>query len=223
MLLSEKHVVVTGAGGALGRTAVDVARAQGARVTLVDAVEVTARPGEQVLKLDLTDSAATMEALAALPAIDALFHITGGFTMGSPSHFIPDNEWSAMFAINVTTLRNVVAAVVPGMVARGAGKLVTIGANAALRGQAKMGAYCAAKASVMRLTESLSAELKGKGINVNGVLPTLIDTPKNRADMPDADFSTWVKPEDLANVICFLGSDAARAVHGVLLPVAGLL
>jgi NAD(P)-dependent dehydrogenase (short-subunit alcohol dehydrogenase family) len=167
MLLSAKHVVFTGAGGTLGRAAVAVARAQGARVTLV--------------------------------------------------------EWSGMFAINVTTLRNVVAAVVPGMAARGSGKLVTIGAYSALRGQAQMAAYCAAKASVMRLTESLSAELEVKGINVNGVLPTLIDTPKNRADMPNADFSTWVKPEDLANVICFLGSDSARAVHGALVPVAGML
>lgn len=220
MLLSEKHVVVTGAGGALGRAVVAVARAQGAQVTLVDAIEV---PGERALKLDLTDAGATAKALAALPAIDAVFHVAGGFTMGSPSYDIPADEWSGMFAINVTTLRNVVAAVIPGMVARGSGKLVTIGAHSALRGQAQMAAYCAAKASVMRLTESLSAELKVKGINVNGVLPTLIDTPKNRADMSDADFSTWVNPEDLAHVICFLGSDSARAVHGALVPVAGLL
>ena len=86
-----------------------------------------------------------------------------------------------------------------------------------------MSAYCAAKSVVMRLTESLSAELKGQGINVNAVLPSMLDTPRNRADMPDADFSRWVSPEDLGNVICFLGSDGARAIHGALVPVSGLL
>jgi NAD(P)-dependent dehydrogenase (short-subunit alcohol dehydrogenase family) len=86
-----------------------------------------------------------------------------------------------------------------------------------------MGAYCAAKAVVMRLTESLSGELKGKGINVNAVLPSIIDTPRNRADMPNADPGTWVAPEDLAQLICFLGSDAARAIHGALIPVTGLI
>jgi NAD(P)-dependent dehydrogenase (short-subunit alcohol dehydrogenase family) len=128
-----------------------------------------------------------------------------------------------MLKTNVDTLRHVAAAVVPGMIARGRGKLVTVGAMSGQRGQPQMGAYSAAKSAVMRLTESMAAELKTKGINVNGVLPSIIDTPKNRADMPGADSAAWVSPEDLANVICFLGSDAARAIHGVLIPVTGLL
>ena len=85
-----------------------------------------------------------------------------------------------------------------------------------------MGAYTAAKSTVMRLTEALSQEVRAQGVNVNAVLPSLIDTPRNRADMPDADFATWVSPHDLAEVVCFLSSDRARAVHGALVPVVGL-
>jgi NAD(P)-dependent dehydrogenase (short-subunit alcohol dehydrogenase family) len=222
MILKDRHVVVTGAGGFLGAAVVAAARREGARITLVDAVPVRGE-ADGVLLLDLTDAAATAQALRAIGPVDALFHLAGGFDMGQPSHDIPEAAWASMFKINVDTLRHAVTALVPGMIERGTGKIVTIGANAAQRGQAFMGAYCAAKAVVMRLTESLSGELKTKGININGVLPSIIDTPRNRADMPDADPGTWVAPEDLANVICFLGSDAARAVHGALIPVAGLI
>jgi NAD(P)-dependent dehydrogenase (short-subunit alcohol dehydrogenase family) len=121
----------------------------------------------------------------------------------------------------VDTLRNSLQAVVPGMVERGRGSIVNVGAMAALKGQAKMSAYVASKSVVLRLTESLSAEVRDRGVNVNAVLPSIIDTPANRAAMPDADFSRWVSPDDLANVICFLASDAARAVHGALVPVTG--
>jgi NAD(P)-dependent dehydrogenase (short-subunit alcohol dehydrogenase family) len=99
---------------------------------------------------------------------------------------------------------------------------VNIGAYSAQRGLANMGAYIAAKSAVIRLTESMAAELRTQNINVNCVLPTIIDTPENRADMPDADPANWVAPHDLAQVIAFLASDAARAVHGAALPVTGL-
>lgn len=85
-----------------------------------------------------------------------------------------------------------------------------------------MSAYCAAKSTVMRLTESLSRELRGEGINVNAVLPSILDTPRNRADMPTADYTRWVSTEALAEVICFLASSSAGAIHGALIPVAGL-
>ena len=111
---------------------------------------------------------------------------------------------------------------VPRLLARTRGSIVNIGAYGALQGQADMSAYCASKSTVMRITESLANEVRGQGINVNAVLPTVIDTPANRAGMPDTDPSLWVDPGDLANVICFLGSDAARAVHGALVPVRGL-
>jgi NAD(P)-dependent dehydrogenase (short-subunit alcohol dehydrogenase family) len=107
------------------------------------------------------------------------------------------------------------------MLARGRGAIVNVGAAGALRGGARTSAYAAAKSAVMRLTESMALELRDRGINVNAVLPSILDTPRNRADMPDADHARWVAPADLANVICFLCSDAARAVHGALLPVVG--
>jgi NAD(P)-dependent dehydrogenase (short-subunit alcohol dehydrogenase family) len=143
----------------------------------------------------------------------------GRFTVYATS----DQQWEALFKLNVTTMRNVLKAIVPTMIERAKGSIVNIGAMGALTGAAEMGSYCASKSVVMRLTESLSAELKHHGINVNAVLPSIIDTAANRAAMPDADPSNWVAPEDLAHVICFLGSDRSRAIHGALVPVAGLI
>jgi NAD(P)-dependent dehydrogenase (short-subunit alcohol dehydrogenase family) len=108
------------------------------------------------------------------------------------------------------------------MIAAGGGKIVNVGAFAAQKGAANMGAYIASKSAVIRLTETMAAELREKNINVNCVLPTIIDTPPNRADMPKADPRRWVAPADLANVILFLASEEARAVHGAALPVTSL-
>ena len=108
------------------------------------------------------------------------------------------------------------------MLAAGGGKIVNIGAGAAARGAAQMGAYSASKSVVARLTESMAAELRDRGINVNCVLPSIIDTPENRKDMPKADPSRWVAPSQLADVIAFLASDAASAIHGASIPVVGL-
>ena len=127
-----------------------------------------------------------------------------------------------MLDLNARTLLNTVGAVVPVMLANGGGKIVTVGANAARQGMAQMSAYIAAKSAVIRLTESLSAELRGKGVNVNCVMPSIIDTPENRSAMPDADPGNWVSPAKLANVILFLASDEASAIHGASVPVVGL-
>jgi NAD(P)-dependent dehydrogenase (short-subunit alcohol dehydrogenase family) len=154
--------------------------------------------------------------------IDVLVNIAGGFRMGEAVHETSDANWDFLFDINVRTLRNAVRAIVPQMITRGGGRIVNIGANAALKGVAGMGAYCAAKSAVIRLTESMAAELRTKNINVNCVLPTIIDTPENRAAMPKADPSLWVAPADLAGTIAFLASDEARAIHGAALPVTGL-
>jgi len=113
-------------------------------------------------------------------------------------------------------------AVVPQMIRAGGGRIVNVGAYAAQRGVANMGAYVAAKSAVIRLTESMAAELREQNINVNCVLPTIIDTPENRAAMPEVDPGRWVAPEDLAKVIVFLASESARAIHGAALPVTGL-
>ncbi|MBX9606581.1 MAG: SDR family oxidoreductase [Gammaproteobacteria bacterium] len=220
-MLNGKVVVVTGANGALGRVAAEVAAGHGAEVVGLD-LRFDGAPGARQHAVDLTDAAATAATLAAVGRIDVVLNIAGGFDMGPAVHETTPEQWAHMTRMNVDTARNVIAAVVPGMLARGRGSIVNVGALSAREGQANMGAYCVAKSTVMRLTESLAKELRSKGINVNAVLPSIIDTPTNRKDMPDADHSRWVAPRDLAEVMCFLGSDAARAVHGALVPVSGL-
>jgi NAD(P)-dependent dehydrogenase (short-subunit alcohol dehydrogenase family) len=225
MTLEGKRIAITGANGALGRGVTRCAHALGARTLLLDLdfSPGSGGDGAQAFRVDLGDEAATRACFAQLGEVDALFNLAGGFAMGQCTWEVPDAGWAQMYNINVATMQNAVRAVVPGMIARGRGAIVNVGALGALKGQARMSAYCAAKSVVMRLTESLAAELKEQGINVNAVLPSMIDTARNRADMPDADFSRWVTPEDLGNVICFLGSDAARAIHGALIPVSGLM
>jgi NAD(P)-dependent dehydrogenase (short-subunit alcohol dehydrogenase family) len=154
--------------------------------------------------------------------IDVLCNVAGGFRMGEGVHQTSDANWNFLFDLNARTLLHAVRAVVPRMLQAGRGKVVNVGAFAAQRGVAQMGAYTASKSAVIRLTEAMAAELREKNINVNCVLPTIIDTPENRAAMPDADPARWVAPEDLANAIVFLASPAARAIHGASLPVTGL-
>ena len=125
-----------------------------------------------------------------------------------------------MFDLNVNTLLHCIRAAVPGMIDQAGGAIVSIATTAALSGQALMAPYTVTKSAVIRLTECMSEELKHQGINVNCVMPSIIDTPQNREAMPDAEFSNWVSPEQLANVICFLVSDAASAIHGTAIPVA---
>ena len=221
-MLTARSVLVTGASGALGQVVAETARLQGALVSALDLHECAGHEDIRKFSVDLTDAPATMECIRQIGDIDVVFNIAGGFAMGPAVHETTAEQWDHMFRMNVSTMRNTVSAVVPKMVARGHGSIVNVGAMSAREGQANMGAYCVAKGAVMRLTESLSKELRQQGINVNAVLPSIIDTPANRADMPDANFSNWVRPQDLANVICFLGSEAARAVHGVLLPVQAL-
>lgn len=220
MLLEGKTVVVTGANGALGRVTAALAAGHGAHVVEFDvAFEADA---ENRYVVDLTNPEIVAGCIDTVGEVDAVFNLAGGFAMGPPLHETSAEEWARMQRMNVDTVRNMVTAVVPAMMARGRGSIVNVGALAAREGQANMAAYVAAKSTVMRLTEGLAKELREHGINVNAVLPSIIDTPANREAMPDADFARWVAPEDLAEVICFLGSEKARAVHGALVPVTAL-
>jgi NAD(P)-dependent dehydrogenase (short-subunit alcohol dehydrogenase family) len=143
--------------------------------------------------------------------------------MGQPVHETPEETWELMLGLNAKSVINCARAVVPGMLAAGYGKIINVAALAGLSGKANMGPYSASKSAVIRLTESMSAELRDKGINVNCILPSIIDTPQNRADMPKADPRRWVAPEALAEVVLFLASDAARAIHGAAIPVTALV
>ncbi|MFK8020386.1 MAG: SDR family NAD(P)-dependent oxidoreductase [Pseudomonadales bacterium] len=227
MNLTDKRIVITGANGGLGKSVAEVSASLGASLVLLDIafsdVDLENNsPGRQCIALDLCDLDACKQCFKKIGPFDALFNLAGGFAMGTPAHAEDDEDWDFLFKLNVKTLRNAVKAATPVMLSQGHGKIVNVGALGALQGGAMMSAYSASKSVVMRLTESLSGELREQGINVNAVLPSVIDTPQNRAGMPDVNPADWVAPSDLANVICFLGSDAANAVHGALVPVRGL-
>lgn len=228
-----RTVAVTGAAGNLGRAVAGRFAREGASLVIIDVDAERAAglaeelPGDHLgVAVDLLDEAAVKAAVAdaagRLGTIDVAVALAGGFAMGPAVHETEAAAWERMHRLNLGTLLPLLAAVTPGMIAQGSGRVVTVGAHAALKGMPGMGAYCAAKSAVMRVTESAAAELRGHGINVNCVLPTILDTPQNRSAMPKADPSKWVAPDDLAAVIAFLCSDDARAVHGALLPVTGL-
>lgn len=217
---ANKNVLVTGAAGTLGRVVARRFHEAGALVTGVDVVEHDAP--WKTLVADLVDPNGAAAAVAAAGAVDILANIAGGFTMGDSVAETSDDTWDFMLNLNARTVLNMCRAAAPGMAARGGGKIVNIGARGALRGAAGMAAYIASKSVVIRLTETLADELKRQGVNVNCILPSIIDTPPNRAAMPDANFAEWVAPEHIAGVVLFLASADADAIHGAAIPVEGL-
>jgi NAD(P)-dependent dehydrogenase (short-subunit alcohol dehydrogenase family) len=224
--MNGKVIVVTGASGALGKVVAEIALARGARVAGVDHAASQLPATENRIELggvDLTDAAQAKTAIDAVAAhfggLDALVNIAGGFAFEAVAEG-ETKTWQRMYALNVLTALNASRSAIPHLAASGTGRIVNVGAMGALQAGSGMGAYAASKAGVHRLTEALAAEWKGK-ITVNAVLPSTIDTPANRASMPKADFAKWVTPQELADVILFLTSDAASAVTGALLPVSG--
>ena len=207
----------------LGNQFVDHFAAEGAKIAQLDVIKlhdhVSATP-------DLTDPAACEAAVAAiykeLGPIHVLANIAGGFAMGEAVHETTAETWDFLMGLNAHSVLNMARAVVPVMLEHGGGRIINIGAGAGQKGMGQMGAYSASKSVVIRLTESMADELKAQNINVNCILPSIIDTERNRADMPDADFSAWVTPEAMAKVVAFLASDAASPIHGAAIPVSGL-
>jgi NAD(P)-dependent dehydrogenase (short-subunit alcohol dehydrogenase family) len=233
MSFKGQTVVITGAAGNLGQAVAAAFAATGANLVLLDLNEaslakVATKGAGHVLRelVDLGDPPSIESAVAAIIArfgrIDALCNLAGGFHMGETVHETPADKWNFMMELNAGSVLRMAQAVVPHMLKAGGGRIVNIGANSALGGKAEMGAYVASKSAVIRLTETMAAELRGHNINVNCVLPSIIDTPQNRAAMPKADPAKWVAPEALADVLLFLCSPAARAIHGAAIPVVGL-
>jgi len=226
-----KTVLITGASGHLGGAVAAAFRATGAQLVLVDRQvhPLKSQFGDDkavhIVEADLVDREAVLEAVGSacswFNGIDAVCHIAGGFRMGELVHETAPQTWDFLMDLNARSLLNLAAATVPTLQQRGTGYFVTVGAGAAQKGSALMGAYSASKSALIRLTESMSSELKNSNINVNCVLPSIIDTPDNRLAMPDADHANWVTPAALANVIMFLASDAASAIHGAAVPVIG--
>jgi NAD(P)-dependent dehydrogenase (short-subunit alcohol dehydrogenase family) len=219
-----KAAIVTGAAGNLGSALARLLASRGARVVAVDASadalnRLSLSGGGHVLLPghDLADPAACSRiadrALKEAGRIDLLACTVGGFAMAPLTESGPE-QWEFMFGLNVMTTLNICRAVVPAMQTARSGSIVCVGSAAALRGASQLGAYAATKSAVLRLVETMAAELRSSHIRVNAVLPTTMDTPQNRAAMPDADPANWVKPEQVAEVMAFLLSDAASAVTG---------
>jgi NAD(P)-dependent dehydrogenase (short-subunit alcohol dehydrogenase family) len=230
--LTGKVVAVTGGFGSLGIAVGVAATAAGAQVALIgrstapDANRLPAALSGALLlgNVDVASFDAAQQALAAVAqrfgGLDVLVNAAGGFRWQT----LADGDlatWDSLYTVNLKTAAVTSKAALPHLRQRGGGRIINVGAGAAAKAAAGMGPYAASKAGVARLTESLAAEMKDHGINVNAVLPSIIDTPANRADMPKADFGRWVTPEALAEVILFLASDAGRAISGALLPVSG--
>jgi NAD(P)-dependent dehydrogenase (short-subunit alcohol dehydrogenase family) len=229
-----KTVIVTGAAGNLGRATALAFALRGARLALIDrdadalndARRTLPEDGESgVFALDLLDPSQVSAMIAQVKerfgALHVVANVAGGFAMGPAIHETTDAQWDFMLDLNTRTLFNCCRAAIPELLAGGGGRIVNVAARAATRGIGHMGPYCASKAAVITLTESLADELKHQGIGVNCVLPGTLDTPQNRAAMPDADHETWVSPDALADVIVFLASHAARGITGAAVPVYG--
>ena len=223
--MTDRVIAITGGQGVLGRAVVEAALADGLKVAIIDHAPGQSAP-EGVLELggvDLTDPASAQTAIDTVAAhfgrLDALLSIAGGFVWQTTDD--ADPAWAKMFALNVTTALNASRAALPHLKASTEGRIVNVGASAALKSAAGMGAYAASKAGVHRLTESLAEELKDTSVTVNAVLPSILDTARNRQDMPDADPAKWVAPADLARVMLFLASPESRAITGALIPVTG--
>lgn len=230
--LSGKVTIITGATGNLGQACAQAFGAARARCALVgdsaDRLAALYRPNADVLLAGGLDLALEADAsrlvdmtLKQFGRIDILVNTVGGFAGGRKVHEDDLAAWDAMHRINLRTTLNVCRAVAPHFVRQGSGRIVNVAARAALGGVAGLGAYGASKSAVIYLTQTLAAELKESGIGVNCVLPGTIDTPQNRRDMPNADFTKWVAPAAIADVMLFLASDAARAVSGAAVPVYG--
>jgi NAD(P)-dependent dehydrogenase (short-subunit alcohol dehydrogenase family) len=233
--LTNRVVLLTGAAGNLGSALVRSFQRAGAKLALVDRSidrlpqlfpDLAASPDHfftPPTELTDVDSVAFMveETHRYFERIDVLINTAGGYRAGTPLHKTPVNDWELMLDINARTVFLTCRAVIPHMLRQNRGKIVNLGSRAAIEGPANQGAYSASKSAVLRLTESLAAELKETEININCVLPGIIDTAENRAAMPQGLFSAWVSTQDLANVILFLSSDAARAIHGTAVQVFG--
>jgi NAD(P)-dependent dehydrogenase (short-subunit alcohol dehydrogenase family) len=235
MTLEKQVGIITGAVGNLGTATARRFQQAGAKTVLVDrsrdrvkeAFKEIADSPDHLLAggVDLSDPASLgklmEQTLARFGRVDALVNTVGGYRGGKPVQEADIADWDFLFNINVRTTLLCCRAVIPQMLKQGGGKIINVASRDGLNGSAGYAAYSASKSAVLRLTESLSNELKGSNINVNCIMPGTIDTPQNRAAVPTGDFTKWVQPAAIADVIAFLASDASRAVTGAAVPVYG--
>jgi NAD(P)-dependent dehydrogenase (short-subunit alcohol dehydrogenase family) len=229
----EGSIVVTGGTGALGSAVVAELLASGARVVATWVIEaerdrLAGELGDHDL-LDLVEADllteggpdAAIESAAARPPVAALVNLVGGYAQGGRVHDAPADELERMLQLNVMTAFRSCRAALPAMLAQGGGSIVCVGAKAALEPFAGASGYITSKAAVLSFVRALAVEYRDDGIRANAVLPSVIDTPANRAQMPDADHSTWVPPVQIARVIRFLCSPDSAPTSGAAIPVYG--
>lgn len=231
--MPERVVLITGASGSLGTAVARAFAAEGARLALSarkaeELAPIAAEAGADrasVHAADVTDPAQVSALVAAVHArygrIDVLANLAGTYRGGTPIHEADPGEWDLLMNLNARSVWLLCRAVVPLMLAQGGGKIVSVAARAGLQAGRGAAAYAASKAAVIRITESVSLDVRERGINVNCVLPSTIDTPRNRAAMPKADPGKWVTPDEVAAVIRFLASGEASGIHGTAVAVYG--
>ena len=225
--LADRVAVVTGAAGVLGQAMIRRFEECGAFTVAVDcdAKRLEEVPSSATYACDLTDEPSVSEAFSSIHQlkgrIDILANVAGGFAMGPRVEETTVDDWTGMFRINAVTAWLACKYVLPIMREADFGRIINIGARAARKPGARMAPYCVSKAAVVTLTEVLALECADTGITANCILPGTIDTPRNRADMPNADHSKWVPPEDLAAVIAHLADPSSRSINGATVPVYG--
>ncbi|NJL81803.1 MAG: 3-oxoacyl-ACP reductase FabG [Chloroflexaceae bacterium] len=229
--MKDKAVLLTGGTGGLGLGVVSAVLARGAKVTLPYRGEsgrqrlqeqLTPEMGDRLrfVPCDLSNEGAVAQLVAEMGRVEVLIHLVGGFSMGA-THQLSYDDWQASFNLNLNTTFLVCKHCLGAMLQQDYGRIVTVGSGASLKPGANLAAYSAAKAGVAALTQAIAAETKGTNITANVVLPSVIDTPTNREAMGSDRAENWVKPESLAEAICFLASAAAGDLRGAVIPVFG--
>ena len=232
-----KTVLITGGTGALGRqislsflksnAAVSITHVTDKEIQQLESTLGDLMKNVVLIKADIGDESQiknlVSDVVKKYDRIDILINVVGGFLGGKKVTEMTEKEWDLMMNLNLKTAFLISKHVVEQMVKQGSGKVVHVAARLGLKGIAGNSAYGASKSGLIRLVESLSDEVKDKNINVNCIMPSIIDTGANRKDMPDADFSKWVKPSEIARVMLFLASDDSKPIHGAAIPVYGLV
>lgn len=232
---SGKVILVVGGTGGLGRAVSLAFLEEGAKViaTYRDAIEFAALQSASTAyaqnlegaQMDVTDESAVVSLIESLLSkygrLDVVIHTVGGYAGGVKLWELEPKVFDRMLSLNLRSGFTLAHAAIPFLLKQGSGVLINVAARAAFDHAAGASAYAASKAAAVALMDCLAADLKGTGVRVNSILPSIIDTESNRQAMPGAAFDTWPKPEQIADVILFLASDRARLIHGASIPVYG--
>ena len=233
--MKDKTILITGATGAVGRVVSRAMARTGAKLVLSgrrqEALEELGHglEAERVLAMaaDLTKVDEVDRLVSAVSeqwaGVDILLNLAGGWRGGERVVGVSDESWDAILDLNLRSAFFISRAVLPHMVSRGWGRIVNMGSRAAERSGSRQVGYNVSKAGVVALTASIAAEYRRRGVAANAILPAIIDTPSNRSDMPDADHSRWVTPDQIAELMLFLCSAAGGALNGASIPVYGKL